>query len=135
MSFVTLAGDTDRERAVAALREHFVGGRLTADELSDRTHVALRARSRAELRRALAGLPQFSRRGLAEAALRGAALVVLTGIWLVFSFVLLVVFALTLLIHGASLTLLVAVVVTWLLPTFLLSRRWQRALPRRTSSA
>jgi len=135
MSFVTLAGDDDRERAVAVLREHFVGGSLTADELIDGTDVALRARSRAELRRALTGLPHFHRRGVAEAAIRGAVLVFLTGIWLVFSFVLLVVFALTLLIHGASVTLVVAVVLAWLLPTYLLSRRWQRALPRRTSRA
>jgi hypothetical protein len=62
-------------------------------------------------------------------------LVLLTGIWLVFSFVLLLAFALALLIHGASVTLVVAVALAWVLPTYLLSRRWQRALPRRTSRA
>ena len=52
-----LAGDGERERAAASLREHFVRGRLTLEELSERTEVALRARSREELRRSLDGLP------------------------------------------------------------------------------
>jgi len=97
-----LAGDGERERAAASLREHFVRGRLTLDELSERTEVALRARSREELRRSLDGLPQLKVRALAETVTRAAALVLFTGAWLLFSFVLLVVLALTVLIHGAS---------------------------------
>jgi Flp pilus assembly protein TadB len=132
---MVLAGDADRERAVAILREHFVGGRLTPDELSNRTEVALGARSRAELRHALVGLPRFSAGAVVDAAVRGALLVLLTGAWLVFSFLLLLALALTLLIHGPSVTLAVGLLAVWLLPTFLLSRRWHRALPRRTSRA
>ena len=52
-----LAGDSERERAAAALREHYVRGRLTLDELAGRTERVLAARSRADLRRALSGLP------------------------------------------------------------------------------
>jgi Flp pilus assembly protein TadB len=132
---MVLAGDADRERAVTSLREHFAGGRLTLEELSDRTELALHARSRGELRDALAGLPRFNAGPVVEAAVRGALLVLLTGVWLVFSFLLLVTLALTLVIHGPSVTLLVGLLAVWLLPTFLLSRRWHRALPRRPSRA
>ena len=129
------AGDADREHAVARLREHFAGGRLTLDELTDRVELVLHARSRAQLRAALADLPEFPGRELVQTAVRGVALVVLSGAWLLFSFVLLVVLGLTLLIHGASLTLLAGALVVWLVPTYCLSRLWHRALPRRTSSA
>ncbi len=36
------AADADRERAVAALREHAVAGRLTLEELADRVETPLR---------------------------------------------------------------------------------------------
>jgi hypothetical protein len=129
-----LAGDRDRERATAALQEHYVGGRLTLEELSDRTGRVLAARSRAEIRRALSDLPLFADpgelaargRSLVESAARGAMLVVFTGAYLVFSFVLLLVFGLTLLLNGASGTALVGFLLVWLVPTYLLSRLWRR---------
>jgi hypothetical protein len=130
-----LAGDADRERAVAALREHFARGRLTLDELGERIELALGARSREQLRFALGNLPQSSLRPIVEATVRGAALVVLTGAWLLFSFVLLVVFGFALVIQGASLTLLIGSLAAWLIPTYLLSRLWHRTLPRRTAGA
>jgi len=68
---MVLAGDGDRERATASLREHFLSGRLTLDELSARTELVLRARSVEELRRALVGLPQFNLRAAAHSAIRG----------------------------------------------------------------
>jgi len=122
---VQLAGDVERERAAASLREHFVGGRLTLEELTERTEMVLQARSSADLRKPLAGLPQWNRRGVA----RTMSLVVFTGAWFVFSFVLLLVFGLTLLIHGATNTELAGFLVVWLVPTYLLSRLWRR--PRR----
>ena len=138
-----LAGDRDRERATAALQEHYVGGRLTLEELSDRTGRVLAARSRAEIRRALSGLPfadpgELAARGrsLVESVARGAMLVVFTGAYLVFSFVLLLVFGLTLLLNGASGTALVGFLLVWLVPTYLLSRLWHRPAPqRRTEGA
>ena len=129
------AGDAERERTAARLREHFVRGRLTVEELEERVELALRARSTADLRRALRGLPELAGRTFAQVVVRGAALVVLTGAWLAFSFGLLVVLALTLLIQGASVAALLAFLLVWLVPTLLLSRLWHRALPRRTSSA
>ena len=138
------AGDRDRERATAALQEHYVGGRLTLEELSDRTGHVLAARSRAEIRRALSDLPVFPDpaelaahgRSLLQSAARGAMLVVFTGAYLVFSFVLLLLFGLTLMLNGASGTALIGFLLVWLVPTYLLSRLWHRPTPhRRTEGA
>jgi hypothetical protein len=126
---MVLASDGDRERAAASLRDHFVRGRLTLEELSERTELALKARTRDDLRKAFDGLPDRTR-ALARTVGRGAALVLFTGAWLLFSFVLLVVFGLAILIHGASTAELVGFLVVWLVPTFLLSRLWRKGLGR-----
>jgi Flp pilus assembly protein TadB len=128
---MTLVGDRDRERAVAMLREHFVQGRLTLEELSARAAAALRTRTSHDLRRTLAGLPPPPTQSLVGALARGVALIVLTGAWLVFSCLLLVLFGLVLLIHGASTVEFVGFLVVWLVPTFLLSRLWRRGLTHR----
>jgi hypothetical protein len=128
------AGDLDRERATAALREHYARGRLTLDEISERTDRVLAARSRADLRSALSNLPVLPNvRDLAgqggsivQAAVRGAVLVVLTGAYVLFSFALLLVFGLTLLVEGASGSVLLGFLLVWLIPTYLLSRVWRR---------
>jgi hypothetical protein len=136
------AGDRDRERAAALLREHYARGRLSVAELSTRTERVFEARSHADVRAALSGLPVpldalelvAVGRWMAQAAVRGAVLVVFTGAYLLFTFVLLLALALTLLIHGASGTELVAFLVVWLVPTYLLSRLWHRKPPRRRPS-
>jgi hypothetical protein len=46
---VARASDDDRERAVLALREQLVAGRLTLDEFSERVESAYRARTEADL--------------------------------------------------------------------------------------
>jgi hypothetical protein len=51
------ASDADRERAVAALRDHAAAGRLEAAELENRVGAALRARTLSELEPLLADLP------------------------------------------------------------------------------
>lgn len=130
---MVLVGDRDRDRAVASLREHFLNGRLTLDELSARTEVVLRARSLKELRSGLAGLPQFTTRAFAQFAIRGGMVVLLTAAWLLFSFALLAVLGLMALIHGASPAELVGFLLVWLVPTYLLSRLWRNVLPRRSS--
>ncbi len=50
--------DTDRDRAVAQLREHCAAGRLTLDEFSERVGMALEARTKGELEPILADLPR-----------------------------------------------------------------------------
>ena len=133
------AGDSDRERAAATLKESYVDGRLTLDELSERTELVLAARSRAELRAALSGLPWLSDelaergRSVVHTVARGALVVALTGAWLLFSFALLLVFALTLLFQGASAALL-GFLLAWLVPTYLLSRVWHSRPPKRRPS-
>jgi hypothetical protein len=127
---VTRASDDERERAVASLREHFVRGRLTLEELSARCELALRARSRADLRRALADMPPLLPQAILRGVVRGAALVVFTGVWVAFSLALLIVLALTLLIGGVSGLELVVFLVVWLVPTYFLFRGWRRGLSR-----
>jgi Flp pilus assembly protein TadB len=133
-------GDGERDRVVATLREHFVRGRLTVEELSSRTEKVLVARSRTDLQSALTGLPPFldvrelaaRGRSVADAAIRGVVLVVLTGAYVLFSLALVLVLGLTLLIHGASTSALLGFLVVWLAPTYLLSRVWRRR-PTRTN--
>jgi hypothetical protein len=120
-------GDREREQAAATLREHYVGGRLTLDEVSERIGRVLAARSQTELRSAFSGLPGFSDgRSILRVAARGAALVLFTSAYLMFSMILLFVFALTLLFQGASGSTLLGFLLVWLVPTYLLMRLWRR---------
>jgi len=50
--------DADRDRAIAELSEHFQAGRLTTDELEDRTGRALQARTAGELTELFTDLPR-----------------------------------------------------------------------------
>ncbi len=50
--------DADRDRALAELSEHFEAGRLTSDELDERSGQVLRARTGRQLRALLSDLPR-----------------------------------------------------------------------------
>jgi hypothetical protein len=50
--------DADRDRAIAELSEHYQAGRLTTDELEDRTGRALAARTSADLAALFTDLPR-----------------------------------------------------------------------------
>jgi uncharacterized protein DUF1707 len=119
---VALAGDLDRERAASSLREHYAGGYLTLDEFSRRTGRVLSARSRGEVRRALFGLSRSSFVDSAHSVVRDLVLVVVSGAYVVFSFVLALVLGLTVLLHGAATSACLAIVVVWLVPTYLFAR-------------
>ena len=90
-----LVGDRDRDLAAQALRRHFVLGRLSTAELSDRVDLALRARSRNDLDVALDGLPlgwedlpagvQVAARKLGRFARRATLFFALVGLWLAVS--------------------------------------------------
>lgn len=135
-----LASDRDRERTSEALREHFVRGRLSVEELSRRVELVLAARSRADLLVAVAGLPLAPDvhelvehgRAFAGAAVRGLTLAALTVAYMLFTLVLAIAVPVMLLVHGATGTALLALLVVWLVPTFLLSRLWRRGLRRRS---
>jgi Domain of unknown function (DUF1707) len=51
-------GDAERDAAMAQLREHFVAGRLTFDELTERIDLALTAKTQGHLDRLMADLPR-----------------------------------------------------------------------------
>src|SRR3954454_25140636 len=100
---MTLVGDREREHAANALRRHFVQGRLSIEELSERADLALSARSRSELRIALRDLPRLWQgvpafeavSSAAATARRGArlvAFVLLAGVWAMMSLALAIVF-------------------------------------------
>jgi len=128
------AADQDREHAAARLREQYVQGRLTLDEFSDRTGRVFAARSRSDIRTALAGLPLLpdayvlaaQGRSFVQAAARGAMLFLFTSLYVVFTCTLLLILALTVVFNGASGTTLLAFLVVWLVPTYLLMRLWRR---------
>lgn len=129
-----IVGDRDRERAAVALREHYVQGRLTLDEVSERAERVVAARSRAELRSALADLPMFpdarelaaQGRSILNGVARAAMLVVFTGAYLVFCLALLLVLGVTLAVQGLSGGALAVLFLVWLVPTYLLTRLWHR---------
>jgi hypothetical protein len=69
-------GDAERDAAMTQLREHFVAGRLTFDELSERIDFALTAKTQRQIDRLMADLPRPprpSRAARAEPALPGPA--------------------------------------------------------------
>jgi hypothetical protein len=115
---VALAGDHDRERAAADLREGYAGGHLTLDEFSRRTSRALSARSQWQLRRSLFGL---SRRASVLDSLHDVVLVVVTGAYVVFTLALGLMLAVALLL-GASTSTLVVFALVWAVPTSLFVR-------------
>jgi hypothetical protein len=129
MERVTLVGDRERERAAETLRRHYLSGRLSVDELSERTSLALRARSKRELASALRDLPLGesweTARAAGRALARGAFAVALATVWSIFSFVLLVGFAFALLVHGPTLTEVIGFPLVWLAGSWLLWHIWR----------
>ena len=71
------ASDDDRERVAGSLRDHAVAGRLTPDELDERSGRAFAARTLGELDTLLTDLPRERRRSLAPPA--AAALLLARG--------------------------------------------------------
>jgi hypothetical protein len=51
-------GDAERDAAMVQLREHFVAGRLTFDELTERIDAALTAKTQRQIDRLMADLPR-----------------------------------------------------------------------------
>lgn len=118
---VALAGDVERRRAEATLREGYAGGYLTLDEFSRRTGRALSARSSWQLRRALFGLPRVSIVETAHATVHDVVSAVVTGAYMLFTLVLGLVLAVALLL-GASTSTAVVFALVWLVPTVLFAR-------------
>jgi hypothetical protein len=122
---VALAGDVERRRAEATLREGYAGGYLTLDEFSNRTGRALSARSSWQLRRALFGLPRASIVDVAHGTVQDVVAVVVTGAYIVFTLALALVLGLALL-FGASASTAVVFLLVWLVPTLVFARFFAR---------
>jgi class 3 adenylate cyclase len=81
------ASDAERERIAARLREHFVEGRLSDDEVSDRLGAVYAARTTAELDKLTADLPERGRGEELDPEFRGHLTgyllvnLMLIGIW------------------------------------------------------
>jgi hypothetical protein len=81
-------GDAERDLAMTQLREHFVAGRLTFDELSERIDAALIAKTQRQIDLLTADLPRPPRHAGAEPALPTPAPAPDAGRFLVFAMLL-----------------------------------------------
>ena len=124
-------GEQERERATTALREHYLRGRLSLEELTDRIEIALAARRDGDVRRALHDLPVLRPRPeLVQRAKRAA---VVAGVWLtwwVLSLVLFVGFVASVVVNGLGWTNAMLFPALWAGCT-LLARRTARRARRR----
>ena len=124
---MALIGDRERERAATALKEHYLRGRLSVEELTDRLDVALAARRDADVRRALDDLPAAWRPpALARRAKRLAVVAAVWFLWWTASLVLLVGFVTSVALDGLGWTNGILFPALWLLAT-LLARRAARS--------
>jgi len=129
---VALVSTTERDGAAEALRRHYVNGRLTLDEFSDRMRIALKARRGWELRRALWGLPPAWRdadevRRVAREVKRRIVMAVVAMLWVLASLVLLLSFGVGALMHGPTTGDVVGYPVAWLVVTALAWQARRRA--------
>ena len=138
---MALVGDVERERTVASLRRHFVDGRLSLDDLGARAELALAARSRSQLRKAMRGLPKAWHDDvdrIATAARRGIRLVtllLLAGVWAVMTLAFAIAFAGTLAVFGSSLAIVVAFTAVWIGVSYMLWRPWFSWRRRQSTSS
>jgi hypothetical protein len=136
MAATVLVGDRDRELAAGALRRHFVDGRLSTAELSERLDVALRARSRGQLAKATEGLPPVwedlpagihaAARRVRRGVRRARFFFVLFRAWLKVNLVLLVALGIALVVGAPVAMTLGAAVAAWALASFGFWRFWRR---------
>lgn len=118
---MALIGDRDRERAAAVLRRHYVAGRLSLEELTDRLEVALTARRQSEVRVALGELPAALLRSRFDDAWRAARhtafVVAVWSLWWAASLVLLIGYVASVVAQGLSLTIAAVFAALWILCT------------------
>jgi Flp pilus assembly protein TadB len=134
-------GDRDRDRAATALRRHYLQGRLSVEEFSERLELALRARSDRELGPVLRDLPAPwqnlhevvgpAAKAAKHTVARAGILLALLTFWALFSLVLLVAFGIALLVDGPSTVEVFGFPLVWVAATYGLWRFWQHTGARR----
>jgi hypothetical protein len=130
-------GDADRELAASALRRHFVNGRLSTTELSDRVDLTLRARTRRDLDAALAGLPlvwedlpagvHAATRRVRHGMRRVRFFFALFRVWVKVNLVLIGALAIALVAGAPTGTTIGAVAAAWVVACFAFWHAWRRA--------
>jgi Domain of unknown function (DUF1707) len=135
---MALVGDRERERAVALLKGHYLRGRLSLEELTDRLEVALAARRESEVRLALAGLPAAwreqaigARSTISRAVGRAVFVVAVWSLWWLASLVLLIGFVAGVLLQGVTVTTALIFPALWLVCTVVAGRVVRRSPPTR----
>jgi hypothetical protein len=134
------AGDREREDAVASLRRHYVSGRLTLSEFSDRVQFVLQARSRADVGVALRDLPlvwedapiglRTGVRSVIRGGRRLALLLAIVWLWSAMSLVLVVALVVALVVGDSSTLVLLVFPLIWGLATYRLWRVWRNGAAR-----
>ena len=118
---MALIGDRDRDRAAAVLRRHYVAGRLSLEELTDRLEVALTARRQSEVRLAFGELPGALLRSRLDDAWRAARhtafVIAVWSLWWAASLVLLIGYVASVVAQGLSLTIAAVFAALWILCT------------------
>ena len=134
---MALVADSERDRAVGLLRQSYVQGRLSTDELSDRVTRALGARTHWELGSALSGLPGSHSplvaaarahplaRSASHAVARALTFVALSIAWLVGSSMLLTALVVVAAVGEATPAVPVAFLLAWVLLTWGIWRVWR----------
>jgi DUF1707 SHOCT-like domain len=128
-----LVADAQRDRVVETLRRNYVLGRLTVEDLAERTELALAARTTTELRRTLRDLPRgeelLARGG--RALRTGLQLLLLAALWVVGSLALLLSLVVLLVAGEREALVLLSVPALWVVLTALVvrsgGRRFRRA--------
>jgi hypothetical protein len=124
---MALIGDAERERAAGFLKQCYLQGRISLEELTERLDVALRARRDSDVRLALVDLPVAWRghgavaqglESLRQGARRVALLVLVWSLWWAASLVLLIGFVASVVATGLSLVNAIAFPAVWLTCTF-----------------
>ena len=120
-------GEQERERATTALREHYVRGRLSLEELTDRIELALAARRDGDVRRALHDLPVLRPwPDLGGRAKRAATVAAVWLTWWVMSMVLFVGFVVSVAVSGLGWTNAILFPALWVGCTLLARRTVRR---------
>jgi len=129
---MSLVSDSERERAASSLRQQYLYGRLSTEQLAERVELARAARHRRDLHQAFAGLPPSWRdvdevRRVARLAKRAAVRALIAGAWALLTLILLIGFALNSLVHGVATPDVIVFFLAWLFATALAWRARRRA--------